>query len=734
MNFFRKFLRNNLITVLIYLCFILTLYAPALNKPDDLNLAEVGKSYSSTEDLSGSDSITNANEIIHFLQVTDTHVNLFDDEPNDTLEDLLKNVIKPLSPSFVIHTGDITDGKQSASSIFETEQKEGEWEIYKNLLQKYGYWNESLWFDIRGNHDSCGVKDLSSPNNYFYQFSPQSAYLERTGKKRVNHYPLTISGQTIHLISFDYYYYPQAGLPYGLYGTLNDEIIDQLTTILENIENMESSKVILFGHTPTAGLRMLDDSKEKFKSIIKKYDVDLYLNGHMHQTNCEGFTLSDENPLLELELASLKQSQYFRMGVLNEGLFSFSDQSLTDDSPVIVIANPKDAKYLRKSEPLYNMKNQQIRVMVFSPEEEIDYVKCIINEETISQEMDHDSNNAYLYFATWDPSKYDGGLHDIEIQVKLKNNKEIWNKKQPFSLDGTRKWLGAGYSKSMLQSNMINLQLGWFVFLLVYFIILQTLFPKLFTFYLKKKKQVSYKKFKQEIIDFEQNKTFNLLKIIKDHVYYLIYKNSQTSTAQFIYLMVIGIAILAVPITVAPMIDDIWAGGWTTFTVFTHDDQTTSHFFPVSLILGIFFILLIYSPTLQLFTSVNQSTVTNNEKKRNYYCPNIFYVFCFIVAIITFNVMLIGGWGVVSSFLSFSLMWPSLISLIWGITIYVKAFKNKSNDGDSDQKDLDLDDLDTNTENSNNGTDKKNDSDDDLDQPSLGSSSSTSSKNNETSD
>ncbi|KAJ3451788.1 helicase related [Anaeramoeba flamelloides] len=681
MNSFRRFLRNNLTTLILYTVFFLTLFVPGLYKTDDLDLKEVGNSYPQIQDFSQSETVPNSQEITHFVHVTDTHLSIFRPESQDNLERFCKETIPSISPHFVVHTGDVVDGKEAEDSIFHSKQKESEWKLYKTVLQNHGYWNESFWFDVRGNHGSSAIKEKSSPNNYFYQFSPQSSYLQRTGKKRVNHYSYQHLNKTIHLLSIDYFTYPQAGLPYGFFGILSDQIITEFEDTLKNLKLEKNSEIILYGHSPLSNLKIDNNNLKRFKEILDQYSIDLYLTGHNHAQNEYSNLLSKKAPLLELELACFKDHMFYRVGVLNEGIFTFSDQSVIDGFPVMVIVNPSDARFIRKSEPLYNMRRQQIKVMVFSPLADLEQIKCLIDGEIINEKMKKDDKNEYLYFSTWDPSKYDKGQHEIEIQIKLEGNTKTWGKKQYFSLDGTRSRIKMNIFTTIQHHNLLRFVYFWFIFMFVYFIIFQTLLPKLLIIYLKKRNKLNIlNKFQQQISDFENMKTFNILKIWKDNLYFLVFKNSHIKKSRFIYLMVIGFAILLLPLSVAPMIDGIWASSWTTFTIFSYNNKTYSHLFGVSLVLGQLFLTWVYHPTLQLFSSLDHTSILDktSKKKKNYYCPNIIYLVMLILSNIIFVFFIYAGWGLLAYLLAMSTAWPSLGSLIWCLTIYYKSFKSYS--------------------------------------------------------
>ena len=103
--------------------------------------------------------------------------------------------------------------------------------------------------------------------------------------------------------------------------------------------------------------------------------------------------------------------------------------------PLILVTNPKDAKYLAPTrEPIGRMLNStHVRILVFSTAG-VESVQLFINGEELPTPAAVDVGP--LYVSPWQPSKYSSGLHDLTvIAADNIHRKNVY--RQKFSLDGT---------------------------------------------------------------------------------------------------------------------------------------------------------------------------------------------------------------------------------------------------------------------------------------------------------
>lgn len=85
-------------------------------------------------------------------------------------------VVPAINPDIVVHTGDITDGWiEGLKSLpfcwwpFVGGDIVEEWEMYKSTLIENGYFNNTFWLDIRGNHDNSNQQ--SGIRHSYYNYS-----------------------------------------------------------------------------------------------------------------------------------------------------------------------------------------------------------------------------------------------------------------------------------------------------------------------------------------------------------------------------------------------------------------------------------------------------------------------------------------------------------------------------------------------------------------------------------
>ena len=114
--------------------------------------------------------------VLPFIQISDTHISRKPGKMMNVNFRLFTSTILPeFSPHFVIHTGDITDGWKHGLACTEAPlssrvagEIEEEWIMYRSSLLAGGYYNKSVWMDVRGNHDNTNQN--STRHHFYFQY------------------------------------------------------------------------------------------------------------------------------------------------------------------------------------------------------------------------------------------------------------------------------------------------------------------------------------------------------------------------------------------------------------------------------------------------------------------------------------------------------------------------------------------------------------------------------------
>lgn len=137
----------------------------------------------------------------------------------------------------------------------------------------------------------------------------------------------------------------------------------------------------------------------------------------MFSTQPQGF--------LEAELGDWKENRMFRIGVVDGGLFTFSDFIFNrhdeDRSPLIVISNPRSVLHqMELFEPYWrSSRSTHIRVLVFSKGPLAHVNACITNQHKMNDnclesfELKHAKGP--LWISPWSTEKYQKGVFYITV-------------------------------------------------------------------------------------------------------------------------------------------------------------------------------------------------------------------------------------------------------------------------------------------------------------------------------
>ena len=112
-------------------------------------------------------------EVMWFLHLSDLHISMLSSKASDNFVSFVDKILPAVNPSFVLATGDLTDGKLKGT--IKTGQVLDEWKFYYNTLVSRNI-NSSFWIDLPGNHDKFDVADHRM--NFFSQFGLQASHDE----------------------------------------------------------------------------------------------------------------------------------------------------------------------------------------------------------------------------------------------------------------------------------------------------------------------------------------------------------------------------------------------------------------------------------------------------------------------------------------------------------------------------------------------------------------------------
>ncbi|CAH0750252.1 unnamed protein product [Diatraea saccharalis] len=369
--------------------------------------------------------------IIWFLQISDIHISIFRDPGRITqFQQFCDSTVKKIKPLVVLATGDLTDAK--AKDNLGSSQVQKEWIYYHNIIKESGVIEETVWLDIRGNHDNFNIKTLSSQENYFRNYSVQGS----THVKSYVHYE-NQNDVNVAFLGIDACPEPGLRRPFNFIGILDVKEQENIQKLKAESEN-KADHIIWFGHYPTSCILSLKRDGQNFdlrQQIGSSRPTQVYVCGHLHAMGglVPRMYTKQKKGYLELELGDWKDNRMFRLAAIDHGFFSFVDQK-HNTWPLVLVTNPKHARYAMSGrEPIQLIPDStHIRILAFS-DVDIDTVK--ISFDKISW-MKCRVADGPLYVCKWLPNLFSTGIHILFVVVTDEHGKTAVIE-HPFSLDGT---------------------------------------------------------------------------------------------------------------------------------------------------------------------------------------------------------------------------------------------------------------------------------------------------------
>lgn len=337
------------------------------------------------------------------------------------LKEFCTSSLPAIKPKLVLATGDLTDAKTDLGS----RQHETEWKMYAEILSSCKAMKNVQWLDLKGNHDNFNVNGHNSSENFYRQYGAQGkihgpgSYMVTVPSSKYTKYAFIGVDATLDLG-------PKRIL--NFVGHLDNSKMAKLEQMQWMAEKqMKVNASVWFGHYPSSSIV---SAAPGLRSVASKAVA--YLCGHFHSFYgvVPQMYTKHHSGLMELELADWKMSRMYRVAVLDQGLFSFSDV-VFDSWPVVVVSNPK-AAFLLSHEPF---DSTHIRLFIFSPST---ITQCQVRIDDEPWRSCHLTGlNHPLWTAPWDPDQYATGLHTL--QVRASDRSGFVNQiSHQFSLDGSQ--------------------------------------------------------------------------------------------------------------------------------------------------------------------------------------------------------------------------------------------------------------------------------------------------------
>ncbi|RKP07847.1 hypothetical protein THASP1DRAFT_16473, partial [Thamnocephalis sphaerospora] len=386
-------------------------------------------------------------------QVTDLHVSRYHTVGGIAhLMHFLRTTLPLISPSMVVATGDLTDAKSEVEKA--GVQFEDEWQTYHRLLKESGALDKAggqFWHDLRGNHDCFSVPDWSHRRNFYRKYG---ASPNRTGWA----FDMQQSYGRYTFVAADGCPQPGPGRLYNFFGYLDTADMDTFAARIDSART--ANHTIMLNHYPvttmvfgaTSDGRGLGDMLQGYKPT--------------------GF--------MELELPDLKLTASYRVLAVDHDLISIADRLLElpeipypitsvelpeklPSSPVVLITNPKDARYaLPQHEPLARIRRStHIRALVFA-DADVREVQVWLDGER-KDDMRYSGTGTRdgspgsfipLWTAAWNAADFDDGrAHQLRVVV-VDAQGRTGEDSTTFRVDGERETLHAGVSGFIIQSDL----------------------------------------------------------------------------------------------------------------------------------------------------------------------------------------------------------------------------------------------------------------------------------------
>ncbi|MFX1480090.1 MAG: metallophosphoesterase family protein [Promethearchaeota archaeon] len=386
-------------------------------KHDIINNSQVDKN---TFNNFGSIS-SDGNEILWFIQITDTQFLWYDEDKISDFYEFLNNTYKTIKPLFIYHTGDIVDANHGL------EQDVFEWKRYRKALNDNSM-NASNYMDIIGNHDAIGDIDFRN----FLNYSMMGHVFNTTQysfNKSFNFGDFAFIGLNTAKKSYNLF-------EFGFLGFLNSKELDWYENQLEKYKDF--NRIFVFGHHPIEYppfykiISAESSSGNSFNDLNKEYNISYYLSGHIHEDSFQYFN----NDLLTITTRNFDaEGGTYRLISLDNNSLSTSIGHV-GIWPEAIITHPASEDYHFRN---LNIKDNKIRVLAWDPKGISSVEWCFFDKENRNQLTDWEPLKKNSHENLWhgDITFKNRGI--LELNIKIEGGSGTKLKKMRYYLETNEK-------------------------------------------------------------------------------------------------------------------------------------------------------------------------------------------------------------------------------------------------------------------------------------------------------
>ncbi|CAI8613306.1 unnamed protein product [Vicia faba] len=434
------------------------------------------------------ESTQQSDSVVWIVQLSDLHFSVHHPNRAQDFTKLVGPALSLINPSLVLITGDLTDGK--SKDLLTMKQNEDEWVEYRNVMddviQTSGL-RKSLFYDLRGNHDSFGVPHVAGSFDFFSKYSINGR-LGRNGS--VNTVTIETHERKHLFVGIDTTMSTGLRGPTNLFGHPTDQLLKDLDLELSHWDSLSEKPVtkISFGHFPLS-FSAASSSGRTLKDVFLKHSISAYLCGHLHSrfgknlkrhhhlsngflslqnffqfnmhqnsfestVNCSLKSLPKD--FWEWEMGDWRKNKAIRILAIDRGHVSYVDLDFKSGvkNAVIVPTFPLDSRFMQTSSSHHNYECRQpvasssydtIRALVFS----VSPLESVIAraydsrsgdlELVLEAHMTKHSDEGNLYFTPWNRKAFEDTSPDrfwLQIESNDIMGRSTLTELRPFSING----------------------------------------------------------------------------------------------------------------------------------------------------------------------------------------------------------------------------------------------------------------------------------------------------------